>query len=72
MNTSQMVTHPARNPGYSHDDGGFSGSFSWWRADRYEPVPHGIWRVMPHEHEFSTEPCHAVMDDFGNLRRIKQ
>ena len=53
--------------GYSADDCGYSGSYSWFKHAR---LP-GKWLVTCFEVTFAKETtCFAVVDDFGNLVRV--
>ena len=53
--------------GYSADDCGYSGSFSWSRHARHP----GKWLVTCHEDTFAKYLVSmAVTDDFGNLVRV--
>ena len=52
--------------GYSQDESGFSGAFSWWRNSNNWYV----WSVCGHS-QFSKDGI-AVTDDFGTLVEVKQ
>ena len=49
---------------YTQTDGGYSGSFSWWR-NTSRPW---LWSVQAHR-DFCQSGL-AVTDDFGNLVRV--
>jgi len=56
-----------RSIGYCHDTGGYSGAFSWWRSTT---KPSG-WSVCDHTGFCDHGVSFAVIDDFGNLVRVK-
>jgi hypothetical protein len=65
MYTNSFIPHAH---GYSEDRYGFTGIFSYWRS---HTLGDPRWVVISHIDSGFASDGHAVIDNFGNLVRVR-